>query len=392
MNIPNGWEFTKIQDLFIFCKKTKNKAGIGLEDGLYPFFTSSETLSKYVNDFDFDGEHLIFGSGGKASIHYISEKFSTSTDCIVVKPIKNDLLSAKYIYFFLKGNIKILESGFKGAALKHISKDYLQNIEIPIPPIKEQKKIASILEKADNLRKKRKEANKLFDELLQSVFLDIFGDPFNNVNKFKEIKLIEVLDFLTSGSRGWAQYYSNSGEIFIRIQNVKNGILNLSEVQYINPPKNKESERTKVKENDLLISITADLGRTAVVDKKTADFGAYINQHLALVRTSTDINSVFLSFLLESNYGKNQFNSLNQEGVKAGLNFDSIRNLNILLPPIELQNQFVQIVEKIEAMKEKAKKSEQEIEDLFNSLMQNAFNGQLDLTDYEVIEKELVSV
>ena len=160
---------------------------------------------------------------------------------------------------------------------------------------------------------------------------------------------------MTSGSRGWSEYFSNSGEYFITIKNVKDCRITLDQIQYIQyiqPPSNAEAKRTKVKANDLLISITADLGRTGVVTKEIADHGAYINQHLICLRLKQDfLNPIYAAYYFESDAGKRQFTSKNQSAVKAGLNFNSIKTLNILVPPLQLQESFVKFVEQTDKSK-----------------------------------------
>ena len=149
----------KFKELFSFEKKSKIKAGDGfkLGEGKYPFYTSSDTLSKTLNEFLFKDESLIFGTGGLASIHFCNEKFAVSTDCFVTQPKNSNEVFSKFVYYYLSGNIHILENGFKGAGLKHISKDYLQNIEIPLPALPTQLKITNILDKADELRQYNKQ-------------------------------------------------------------------------------------------------------------------------------------------------------------------------------------------------------------------------------------------
>jgi type I restriction enzyme S subunit len=150
---------------------------------------------------------------------------------------------------------------------------------------------------------------------------------------------------------------------------VKNAQLNFDDVQYVEPPlESAESKRIKVEEGDLLISITADLGRTAVVDKKTASEGAYINQHIALIRLSKEFNPIFVAHYLE-NEGKNQFLKYGQAAAKKGLNFDSLRSLKIPKPPIELQNQFAEDIKEIFTLEVKQKKSSESIQGLFSSIL-----------------------
>ena len=155
---------------------------------------------------------------------------------------------------------------------------------------------------------------------------------------------------------------------------MKNNHITLGDIQYVDAPENKEAERTKVKTGDLLISITADLGRTGVVDDSIADRGAYINQHLSLVRLDQDkINPLYVSYFLETSGGKRQFESKNQNGVKAGLNFEAIKSLKILVPPIEMQKQYIDFVKQVDKSKVAVQKSLEETQKLFDSLMQEYF-------------------
>src|SRR3989344_4245504 len=129
--LPEGWKEVELGDIFNFQKKSNIKAGDNQKEGRYKFFTSSDIQSKFIDKAVFDGEYLIFSTGGSAGVHYCNEKFSTSTDCFVVKVTNN--LIAKYVYYYLFKNIHILDAGFKGAGLKHISKEYIKKIRIIFP-------------------------------------------------------------------------------------------------------------------------------------------------------------------------------------------------------------------------------------------------------------------
>ncbi len=289
----------------------------------------------------------------------------------------NEKLDKQYLFHFLPKQLKEIERKTSFVTVKHLSVQKIKGIKIPLPPLPEQKRIAAILDKADALRRKRKQALDMADEFLRATFLDMFGDPVTNPKGWDVKELRELLQFLTSGSRGWAKHYSDEGSIFLRIQNVKKGKLSLSDVQHVIPPKTKESERTKVQKGDLLISITADLGRTAVVDKHTAQHGAHINQHLALVRLNKDIVPEYISAFIESIGGKNQFKGLDQVGVKSGLNFDAIKSLKIPLPPKKLQKKFLAMQLKNDIMVDKISTDIKLSDSLFASLSQKAFKGEL---------------
>jgi type I restriction enzyme S subunit len=187
-------------------------------------------------------------------------------------------------------------------------------------------------------------------------------------------RLEEYTLFLTSGSRGWSGYFADDGEMFLTIKNVKNRAIATENMQYVHAPNTKEAERTRVKAGDLLISITADLGRTGVVNAEIAASGAYINQHLSLVRLDqTKINPYFVSHYLETEAGKRQFESKNQVGVKAGLNFNAINSLIVMVPPIELQNRYIAFVEAAYKSKFEIQQGLKQLELQYNALLQQYF-------------------
>lgn len=261
-----------------------------------------------------------------------------------------------------------------GAAQPNISGKQLESAIIPLPPLAEQKRIAAILDAADALRVKRRETLAQLDTLLQSAFLDMFGDPVTNPMGWEVVSVGGEVHFLTSGSRGWAKYYADDGNIFIRIQNLKNGRLDLGDIAYVEAPESAEAKRTKVEPGDVLLSITADLGRTAVVPLGIGK--AHINQHLAILRF-INMNPVFVSFQLASNGGQSQFSRLNREGVKAGLNFNDVKSIQLTKPPLDLQHRFAIIVESAEKQKTRQRTHLAELDTLFTSLQSRAFNGEL---------------
>jgi type I restriction enzyme S subunit len=257
------------------------------------------------------------------------------------------------------------------AGQKRVPSSFLERLEIPVPPLREQKRIAALLEKADRLRRTRRYARQLSDTFLQSVFLEMFGDALQNSRNWDMETLGKKLNFLTSGSRGWAKYYRESGDLFLRIQNVGKNRLLLDDLIFVQPPKNAEGSRTVVQPGDVLLSITADLGRAAVVPKDLPK--AYINQHLALLRLR-DIDPVFAAALLSSSEAKRQWDSLDRSAVKSGLNFDDIRGFKMISPPLPLQQKFRTIVRRFERLRAQQREAERQAEHLFQTLLHRAFN------------------
>ena len=175
-----------------FLPKSKRNASYGEKYGTYPFYTSSQTCSKYCEEYDYEDECLIIGTGGNANIKY-SSKFSCSTDNFVIKI--NQGQSVKYIYYYLSINIEVLQKGFVGVGLQHISKEYITNIKIPIPSLERQQEIVKYLDFI--YEKANKTSNEKIVELkqLNEFCLNnqkIFGE---NENK----KLGELCEFIKTG-------------------------------------------------------------------------------------------------------------------------------------------------------------------------------------------------
>jgi type I restriction enzyme S subunit len=155
----------------------------------------------------------------------------------------------------------------------------------------------------------------------------------------------QLVHFVTSGSRGWAEHYSEEGAIFLRIGNLEHEdiALDLDDIQRVMPPEGAEGSRTRVQTNDILISITADIGMVALVDTDIGE--AYINQHVALARPSDEVNPRFLAWLLASKPTKAQWKLLQRGATKVGLGLDDIRAVQLGLPPLAEQHQIVAEVE-----------------------------------------------
>lgn len=252
-------------------------------------------------------------------------------------------------------------------------KDFAR-FEFELISIDQQRKISDLLWAFERAKNAYKDLIKKTDDLVKSQFIEMFGDPVDNTKRLPVCQLSEHIQFLTSGSRGWAKYHADDGEWFITIKNVKDCKISLDDVQCIVAPNNAEAERTRLREGDLLISITADLGRTGVVTKEIADHGAYINQHLTCIRLDRDVlNPLYVAFFMESGAGKKQFFEKNLSSVKAGLNFDSIRTLRLLVPPLEDQERFIAFVEQSDKSKFAAKQALDNLNASQKALMNQIF-------------------
>ncbi len=278
-------------------------------------------------------------------------------------------LDAKYLYHWLKSKTGYLQSLGNGATFKELSKKTTEQIAVPLPSLPEQRRIAAILDHADALRAKRRQVLTYLDALTQSIFQSTIG-----ATSWPVEKLGERLEFLTSGSRGWAKYYVPSGAKFIRIQNVNSGYLNQDDMAYVAAPPTAEAKRTAVREGDVLLSITADLGRTAVIPDGIGV--AYINQHLAILRAPS-LDPRYLADFLASPAGRREVLGKDRGATKAGLNFDDVRSVAVPIPPKEIQRSYASRVARVNTQRATVQRAIAAEEELFASLRSRAFRGEL---------------
>jgi type I restriction enzyme S subunit len=376
-------EKVKIKNIFDFQKKSKIKAGDGFKFGeaQYPFYTSSNVLTKSIDEYLFEDESLIFGTGGLASIHFCDEKFAVSTDCFVTQPKDKKQVFSKFVYYYLSGNMNILESGFKGAGLKHISKDYLEKIEIPLPPLATQQKIAAILDQASAIVANNRAIVAKYDALTQSMFLDMFGDPVKNEKGWETDILNKVTSKIGSGStpRGGKESYKTEGISLIRSMNVYDNEFYYKDLAFIDDIQANKLKNVIVKENDVLFNITgASVCRCTIVPKDVLP--ARVNQHVSILRPIKDkLLPIFLNRLLISENVKRQLLKVGAAGgaTMEAITKEKIENFEIIIPPITIQNQFTERVQAIETQKQQAQLALAKSEALFNSLLQKAFKGEL---------------
>ncbi len=328
------------------------------------------------------GDLLLAASSGSKEIVgkniYFDADFEGSFGafCKLVRPTKD--INPKYLATFFKSvpykrHIKRLLSG---ALINNLKNDFIDSLLLPEISDSNQLHIANILSKAENLIGQRKKSIDLLDKFLKSSFSNLFGTPNYNRKGFEIVKLKKFITFLTSGGRGWGEYYSEKGDRFIRSLDVQMNYISNEDAAYVNPPNNQEAIRTKVQPDDILLTITGSkIGRVAMVPH---NFGtAYVSQHVAIIRTK-NINPLYLSYYLSDvNSGQYLIQKTFYGQTKPGLNFKQIENFEIVVPPTELQIYFSKMVEKIEELKTQYKESLGELENLYSSMSQRAFKGEL---------------
>jgi type I restriction enzyme, S subunit len=374
----------KFKDLFLFGSKSKIMAGEGLKKGLFPFYTSSPLLSKWINTEQYFDEALILGTGGLPSIHYVNEPFATSTDCLVAIAKPNKSFNVKFVYYYIFTNIRILEQGFKGAGLKHISKPYIQNLDIPLPDLETQDKIVAVLDKAKNLIEKREQTIQKFNELLRSAFLDMFGDPILNTKRWEvdELKNLAKLERgrFSPRPRNDPSYFGGTYP-YIQTGEIANSNYRLTKyTQTLNEKGIAVSKEFKT--GTIVIAIVgATIGATAILE-----IDAFATDSIIGIKPKKEINNVFLEMLLR--FQKQVLIDNAPEAARANINLAIIGKIITIKPTIELQNKYAEISSFIYQNKEKLNQSKKQLENLLNGLSQLAFNGELQFNtavDLEVL-------
>ncbi len=267
-----------------------------------------------------------------------------------------------------------------GGGQPNISQAIIKSLSVPLPPLPEQRRIAAILDKADALRAKRREAIAKLDQLLQSVFLEMFGDPVTNPKGWRETDSLGDMSDICSGITKGRRTINEVREVpYLAVANVQDRHLKLEAVKTIGATE-VEIERYRLSMNDLLLTEGGDpdkLGRGALWDGSIAE--CIHQNHVFRVRiTSLSINPVYLSWLIGSARGKRYFLSVAKQttGI-ASINMTQLKKFPLLTPPIDLQKQFAQIVSRIEEHQQELGKAGDSAEQLFQSLQQQAFTGKL---------------
>ena len=297
------------------------------------------------------GDILFSIAGTLGRVAAVEERHlpANTNQALAIARLKNDALDRQYCLQCLTSekvqlHLKKLQTI---GAQPNLSLQQVSQIPILVPPLPEQKKIAEILSGIDQLIKCTKEKNAKL-----KVARDALIQNLREEDTQEWVSLSEISDFVTSGSRGWSQFYSDKGARFVRIGNLSRHSIDLDPEpqrwQLVEPPKGAEGERTRLQEQDILISITADLGICCIYSSSLGE--AYINQHIALVRIDAEHRSYArqVAYYICSEHCQEQIRSMNDSGAKAGLNLDSIRKVQVPLIEGGKGNKFVQSIDSLQ--------------------------------------------
>ncbi|MFL1662099.1 restriction endonuclease subunit S [Bacillus cereus] len=294
--------------------------------------------------------------------------------------LPSSMHNPKYLYWYLKSVKDEIEFRASGTTFKEISGSEMNEIEIPLPSLEEQTKIVAVLDKAQTLIKKRKEAIVKLDELIKSVFLDMFGDPLTNSKCLPTKKLNDIGKIQTGNTppRKEEEYYGNHIE-WIKSDNINTPYHYLTTAtEYLSEFGMKVGRYAP--ENSILVTCIAGskecIGNSAIADRTVA-----FNQQINAITPYEDVNPYFLyvQFLV----GKKLVQQASTNGMKGLISKSKFQEISFLYPSYKEQKKFGDIFIEINNQRSSMEKSLQYIQMNFNSLLQRAFKGELEI-DMEV--------
>jgi len=308
----------------------------------------------------------------------LKQKCVTVVDICIVR-VDPQIVDRNWLVHFINSDAcsRQIQNWITGTTRKRISRGNLSKVQIDLPPLEEQKRIAAILDKADALRRKREKAMALTDDLLRSVLLDMFGDPVTNPKGWKTGVL---KDYVAGGDKinyGVVQPGKDfvGGVPLIRAGDIKNMSVLSENLKLISPDIEKSYKRSRIKGDEILISCVGAIGEIGLVT--SAQEGFNIARAVARVRFNQDINRIFGAYMLNSPAIRSYFHKETRTVAQPTLNIKQITETPIIIPTIEKQNQFANLASKQFKIVEQIDSSLDKLDKLFFALTQKAFRGEL---------------
>lgn len=391
-----SWSHAVIGDVVRFARSSiapeeiaDGTTYVGLEhidsSGEFVKVTAVDAGELASSKFRFTRQHILFGKLRPYLRKTARPNFGgvCSTDILPLEPTKN--IDRDYLFHVLRRQsfVDEVSSLCAGANLPRISPKVLASMQIPVPPLAEQRHIAAILDKADALCVKRREAIAKLDRLLQSVFVDMFGDPVANPKGWVE----GSIEIVTSGGDGLrcgpfgtqlkVHELVDVGVPLWGIENVQNNSFVSQASKFVTFEKAVQLKAFGTRSGDVLVTRMGTIGRACVIPEGAPE--GCISYHLFRVRPDPEkcLPEFLASTICRSGTFMAQLRRLARGAIMAGLNTGLLREVKFLLPPIDLQQKYLDFVRAVDRVAEKSHKSARDLDVQFQSLQQAAFSGGL---------------
>ena len=299
----------------------------------------------------------------------------------ILRPMSKELESS-YLYRWFSADViqrKLRSFANQTTNISNLDHKRTLELQIPLPPLAEQKRIAGILDAADALRAKRREALAQLDTLLQSTFLDMFGDPVTNPMGWPEVALGAHTSKIGSGATplGGEAAYKKDGIALIRSMNVRDGHFSQHGLAFIDGQQAARLDGVVVESDDVLLNITgASVARVCRAPRDVLP--ARVNQHVAIIRPTNGFDQRFLEqCLLFPSMKRRLLRIAGAGATREAITKDAIKRLLVIQPPRNEQDRFAAIVQSVERQKTNHRAHLAELDTLFASLQSRAFRGDL---------------
>lgn len=320
----------------------------------------------------------------KQCTRFVSGKFFLNDSGLTVKTKDETVLIQDLLDKLILYSNDLIYNLARGAGQKNLNINDFKELKISFPlNIEEQQRIVKILDKAEEIRIKKKLANEKLDEFLKSTFIDMFGDPVTNPNNYQFVCLgdltTEICDIGSNGSNAVVAKnlkMSDTEDYAYMIRAVNFSDNNIFEnMKYVSKEVYDFFRKSQIFGNEIIMCKIGSAGKFWLMPKLNKPTSLGLNSFL--MRFNDNTNRIFIYHYLNTSYGQIEINTRVSGAVTKSITKGAIRTIPVYLPDIEQQNQFAQIVQKVEAQKEKNQKVIEQMDNLFNSLMQQAFNSSL---------------
>lgn len=360
-------------------------------DGIYPWVSISDLRDRVVSSTKEKISELGVRESGarlvKAGTVLMSFKLTIgklafagcdlfTNEAIAALSPKDDRLSREFLFRALE-QINFEGEGNRAVMGMTLNKASLALLQIPLPPLDEQKRIAAILDKTDQLRQKRRQAIALLDSLTQSVFLEMFGDPISNPRGFPHVPLSDLIDPKDRLNYGVVQPGDTleGGVPLIRVSDLRNGAVDRSALKHIDPRISSKHSKSVLNGREILVSCVGSIGEIAVASD--ADRGSNVARAVARIPLKNGVSRAFVAAYLRTDAVQNYFTKELRTVSQPTLNIKQISETLIPLVAPEETNRFEDKLSRHQKLKKTQDLQLHETEALFHSLQNRAFSGQL---------------
>lgn len=367
---------------YTIIRTGRQDANAGSENGKYPFFTCSKEVLK-IETYAYDCECVLVAGNGNFNVKYHNGKFDAYQRTYIIESVNKEILDVKYLYYYLDSYTERLRQQSVGGVIKYIKLGNLQEVPIPLPPLKTQRRITEILDKTGVLITNRKKQMALLDRLLQSIFISMFGDPVVNTMGWEIKALADITTKIGSGAtpRGGKESYKAQGVSLIRSKNIQEGSFAYTQLAFIDDRQAVQLDNSTVEKDDVLLNITgASAGRSCIVPDDILP--ARVNQHVAIIRLNKTLaDSVYINNLLlcSSFQRKLRFIAKTGGATREAITKSQLASLPIPLPPLNLQNRYAKIAENLKGQKKALEQCFLKLEKINKTIMQSLLAEVLSL-------------